>query len=63
MQFDIVVKNRSQENGDKVIITTELINCESKTLKELVLKIAEDCHENEDNSFISLTITKKINNN
>jgi len=63
MKFDIVVKNRSQENGDKVIITTELINCESKTLKELVLKIAEDCHENEDNSFISLTITKKINNN
>jgi len=63
MKFDIVVKNRSQENGDKVIITTELINCESETLKELVLKIAEDCHENEDNTFISLTITKKINNN
>jgi len=61
--FNIEVKNHTPEYGEGVITTKELICCKSKSLKELVLKIAEECHENEDNVFISLTITQtKINN-
>ena len=61
--FNIEVKNHSLEYGKGAIKTFEMICCASESLKEIVLKIAEECHENEDNDFISLTITQtKINN-
>ena len=62
--FNIEVKNHSLEYGKGAITTTELICCASESLKAIVLKVAEDCHENEDNDFISLTITQTtINDN
>jgi len=63
--FNIEVKNHSLEYGKGVIKTFKMICCASESLKEIVLKVAEDCHENEDNDFISLTITQTttINNN
>ena len=56
--FNVEVKNKSLEFGKKSIETYEMIACESISLKELVLKITEECHENEDDNFISLTITQ-----
>jgi hypothetical protein len=61
--FNIEVKNRSPKYGKGVITTTEYICCESESLKEIVLKSATECHENEDNDFISLTITQTTTNN
>jgi hypothetical protein len=60
--FNIEVKNHTPEYGEGVIKTKELICCASENLKELVLKIATECHENEDNDFISLTITQTTKN-
>jgi hypothetical protein len=60
--FNIEVKNHTPEYGEGVITTKELICCASENLKELVLKIATECHENEDNDFISLTITQTTKN-
>ena len=61
--FNIEVKNHSLEYGEGAIKTFEMICCASGSLKEIVLKIAEECHENEDNDFISLTITQTTTNN
>ena len=60
--FNIEVKNHTPEYGEQVITANKLIGFASKNLKELVLKVAKECHENEDNDFISLTITQTTNN-
>lgn len=60
--FNIEVKNKSLEFGKRGIKTFEMINCQSESLKELVLKLATECHEKEDNDFISLTITQTTKN-
>ena len=61
--FNVEVKNKSLEFGKRGIKTFEMINCQSESLKELVLKLATECHEKEDNDFISLTITQTTTNN
>ena len=60
--FNVEVKNKSLEFGKRGIKTFEMINCQSESLKELVLKLATECHEKEDNDFISLTITQTTKN-
>ena len=47
--------NELQQKQDSINNAFEAIKEE---LKELVLKLATECHEKEDNDFISLTITQ-----
>jgi hypothetical protein len=58
--FDVEAKNKAPHMGKGTISTFTMIDCKHKSLKELVLKIAEKCYENEDDDFISLTITQKL---
>jgi len=58
--FDLEVINK--KDGTKK--TTLLKDCKFNSLKEFVLKVAEECRENEDEEFVSLKISqgKRVNN-
>lgn len=48
------VKIINEKDGVKK--TVYLNDCKFGNLKELVLKIADKCHENEDDDFVSFTV-------
>jgi hypothetical protein len=56
--FDIEVTNKADKFGKGTTKTLQMTDCKAESLRELVLKIAEECHETEDDAFVSLIITQ-----
>lgn len=59
--FNIEVRNKAPKMGKGTIETLIMENCKQKSLKDLVLAIAEFCHEDEDDDFIDLKIIQLKN--